>query len=341
MSDNNKRLTQMTSSGGWGAKIGPGVLSQILSRLPKNYDENLIVGYDTSDDAAVYKINDDLVIIQTVDFFPPIVDDPYTFGQIAAANAISDIYAMGAIPKIAMNIISIPSCLPIETIEAILQGGYQKALEAGITIAGGHSIQDPEPKFGLCVTGFAKPSEVLTNSGAKVGDYIVITKPIGTGILSTAASMNMLSVDGYNLMVKYMTMLNREGRDAIVPHKPTACTDVTGFGLLGHLLEMAEGSNVTIELNSKEVPLIAGAYEFALEDIFPGGAYKNLAYVKNKFTAENIPQVMLDILCDPQTSGGLMASMSETDAIELCKEYKDAKIIARVLEKGEKSIIII
>ncbi|MEG3006328.1 MAG: AIR synthase-related protein, partial [Oscillospiraceae bacterium] len=154
-------------------------------------------------------------------------------------------------------------------------------------------------------------------------------------------SMNMLSVDGYNLMVKYMTMLNREGRDAIVPHKPTACTDVTGFGLLGHLSEMAEGSNVTIELNSKEVPLIDGAYEFALEDIFPGGAYKNLAYVKNKFTAENIPQVMIDILCDPQTSGGLMASMSETDAIELCKEYKDAKIIARVLEKGEKSIIII
>ena len=335
-STNQKRLTQMTSAGGWGAKLGPGVLSEILSALPNTYNENLIVGFDTSDDAAVYKINDDTAIIQTVDFFPPIVDDPFTFGQIAAANAISDVYAMGGTPTLAMNIICIPNCLPLDTIKEILRGGYEKAAEAGITIVGGHSIQDPEPKSGLCVTGFVHPDHVLPNSGCKPGEVLVLTKPIGTGVLSTAYTMGILPEKGYDTMVHYMSMLNKYACEKLTPFHPSACTDVTGFGLLGHLVEMAEGSKVSINLYSESVPLIEGVKEFAEQDIFPAGTY-----VKGKYEANNISEVMIDLLCDPQTSGGLLASMSLEKAQEFIKVYPDAVIVGDISEKKEKSIYII
>lgn len=308
--------------------------------MPNTYNENLIVGFDTSDDAAVYKINDNTAIIQTVDFFPPIVDDPYTFGQIAAANAISDVYAMGGTPTIAMNIICIPNCLSLDTIKEILRGGYEKAAEAGITIVGGHSIQDPEPKYGLCVTGFVHPNHVLPNSGCKSGEVLVLTKPIGTGVLSTAYTMNMLSESGYKTMVHYMSMLNKYACEKLTPFNPSACTDVTGFGLLGHLTEMAEGSKVSVNLYSDKVPFIEGVKEFAEQDIFPAGAYKNLTYVKGKFEADNISETMIDLLCDPQTSGGLLASMPLDKAEEFIKVYPDGVIIGDVSEKREKSIYI-
>lgn len=247
---------------------------------------------------------------------------------------------MGGIPTLAMNIMCIPNCLPVDTVKKILQGGYEKAKEAGITIVGGHSIQDPEPKYGLCVTGLIHPDHVLKNTGCKPGEVLVLTKPIGMGVLSTASSMNLLPQEGYDAMIHYMTLLNKYACEKFTPYHPSACTDVTGFGLLGHLVEMAEGSDVSVELYSDRVPLIDGVMELAQQDIFPGGAYKNLSYVKDKFTAENIPQVMIDIFCDPQTSGGLMVSMDEESAKKFVGEYEDAAIIARIIEKSEKTIYI-
>jgi len=200
-----------------------------------------MVGFDSSDDAAVYRINDETALIQTVDFFPPIVDDPFQFGQVAATNALSDVWAMGGTPKIAMNLLTFPSCLSLDVVKGILAGGYDKVQEAGAVIVGGHSIEDKEPKYGLCVAGFARPDEILTNSGAQIGDILVLTKPLGTGILSTGAKVGMLTEAEYNEMLSLMTTLNQKGQQAMLPVHPTACTDITGFGLLGHGKEMARG----------------------------------------------------------------------------------------------------
>ncbi len=325
--------------------MGPGALSGILSKLPKFQSENLLVGFDSSDDAAVYKVRDDLAIVQTVDFFPPIVDDPYTFGQIAATNSLSDVYAMGSTPATAMNLICFPSCLPIEIMGEIMQGGYSKVKEAGAIIAGGHTIEDEEPKYGLCVTGFIHPKDVLTNSGCREGDLLILTKALGTGILSTAAKADLLSPRDYQRMVQLMTTLNAKARDAMMAVGANACTDVTGFGLLGHAFEMADGSKKTIELYSKEMPIVPTALELAREGIIPSGAYSNRGYLEEKITvAGSVPLEVSDVLADPQTAGGLLISLPESKAKELLSRLslvtEDARIVGQVLPYSGKSLIV-
>lgn len=271
-------------------------------------------------------------MIQTVDFFPPIVDDPYTFGQIAAANAISDIYAMGGVPKLAMNLICFPSCLDLKIMEEILQGGYSKVIEAGAIIAGGHTIEDNEPKYGLCVTGYAHPKEILANSTAREGDILVLTKSLGTGILSSAAMAEILPEKDYKVMVGMMSHLNKYAQEAMMPCRPSACTDITGFGLLGHAFEMAHGSGLTIELFSDHVPALPKALELAREGVIPGGAYNNMGYLeKDVEIAKRVPLELSDVMYDPQTSGGLLIAVPEERVEELC---------SRLTDKGEEAHII-
>lgn len=283
-----------------------------------------MVGFDSSDDAAVYRINDTTALIQTVDFFPPVVDDPFQFGQVAASNALSDVWAMGGTPKIAMNLLAFPSCLPLETVKDILAGGYDKVQEAGAVIAGGHSIEDKEPKYGLCVSGFAHPSEILTNSGAKEGDILVLTKPLGTGILSTGAKAGLLSPEEYDEMLRIMITLNQKAQRAMLPVRPNACTDITGFGLLGHVQEMAKGSGCEIELWGARVPIVPKALELAREGIIPGGAYRNMEYLDGSVTVDpDVPLEVSDVLYDPQTAGGLLIAVPEARVEALLTRLTD------------------
>ena len=224
------KLTKLASCAGCGAKVGAGVLAQLLEGLPVHRDPNLLVGFDKSDDAAVYRVSDELALVQTVDFFPPIADDPYLFGQIAAANALSDVYAMGGEPKTALNLLCVPKSMPDSTVQAILRGGYDKVYEAGAVIAGGHSILDEEPKYGLCVTGFVHPDKVLTNAGAQPGDVLLLTKPLGAGILTTAAKADLCPADVLEGVFARMATLNKAARDAMVQFRVHACTDVTEIG---------------------------------------------------------------------------------------------------------------
>ena len=343
--NNNIKLTSLTKTSGCAAKIGPSVLDSVLKNLPKFEDSNLLVGFDKKDDALVYKVSDDKVIIQTVDFFPPMVDDPYTFGQIAATNALSDVYAMGGDPAIAMNLLCFPSCLDPSIMHEILSGGYSKVQEAGAIIAGGHTIADPTPKYGLCVTGFAHPSKILTNSNAKTGDVLVLTKPLGIGILNTAAKAELLNSQEINEVTKIMIELNKYAKDSIENLTVNACTDITGFSLIGHGYEMASGSNKTIEFFSGDIPILPKALEYARMGILPEGMYNNQDYLKDYFKATaNVSEEIQDVLLDPQTSGGLLLSMPEKDAKEYLSRIECytpfAKIIGEVTEKKDKSIII-
>lgn len=291
-----------------------------------------MVGFGSSDDAAVYRVSNETALISTVDFFPPVVDDPFQFGQIAAANALSDVWAMGGAPKLAMNLLTFPRCLDLQVVQAILAGGQSKVTEAGAVIAGGHSIEDQEPKYGLCVMGFARPEEILTNSGAKVGDILVLTKPLGTGILSTAAKADLLSKEEHQNMVDIMTTLNRWAYEVMMPLKPTACTDITGFGLLGHVRELADGSGVTAELWADRVPVVPKALELAREGIIPGGAYNNMGYLKGAVTVdEAIPLERSDVLYDPQTAGGLLISVPEERAKALLERMSDSGVPAAAI----------
>ena len=316
-----------------------------MSGLPKTADPNLLVGYDSSDDAAVYKVSDDVAMIQTVDFFPPVVDDPYTFGQIAATNALSDVYAMGGQPTLAMNLLAFPSCLPVEAVGDILAGGASKVVEAGAVIAGGHSIEDQEPKYGLCVTGLVHPSRILTNSGAKEGDILVLTKPLGTGILSTAAKAELLEEGEYKQMVELMTTLNKYAAQAVGPIALSACTDVTGFGLVGHVKEMAEGCGSTIELWAGKIPIVPKALELARDGIIPAGAYRNMDFTANDTLEDSaVPREVLDCLYDPQTAGGLLLSVPEGKLQELLTRLTDAGIpaaaVGAVVSRREKLVHI-
>ena len=316
-----------------------------MSGLPKPADPNLLVGYDSSDDAAVYKVSDDVAMIQTVDFFPPVVDDPYTFGQIAATNALSDVYAMGGQPTLAMNLLAFPSCLPVEAVGDILAGGASKVVEAGAVIAGGHSIEDQEPKYGLCVTGLVHPSRILTNSGAKEGDILVLTKPLGTGILSTAAKAELLEEKAYKQMVELMTTLNKYAAQAVGPIALSACTDVTGFGLVGHVKEMAEGCGSTIELWAGKIPIVPKALELARDGIIPAGAYRNMDFTANDTLEDSaVPREVLDCLYDPQTAGGLLLSVPEGKLQELLTRLTDAGVpaaaVGAVVSRREKLVHI-
>lgn len=345
MGKKNVPLTSLVKTSGCAAKLGPGVLHDVLKSLPRFEDPNLMVGFDTSDDACVYKINDSVVAIQTVDFFPPMVDDPYTFGQIAATNALSDIYAMGGNPATAMNLMCFPSCLEIEIMQNILEGGYSKVLEAGAIVAGGHTITDPTPKYGLCVTGFANPKDILTNSNAQVGDVLVLTKPIGIGIMNTAAKAGLLEESQLKNVIEIMTTLNKYAKLSMEGLNVHSCTDVTGFGLIGHSYEMASGSNNTIEIYSENVPIIEESLDYAAMGIIPEGMYNNMDYLSNKYSFKNtMPQNIKDILLDPQTSGGLLISLPEKDGEEFLKRMEQyspwSKIIGQVTQKQEKPLLI-
>ena len=346
MSENNVKLTKLSKCSGCGAKVGAGVLAQLLGDLKVNYDENLLVGFDKSDDACVYKVSDDLCIVQTVDFFPPIADDPYTFGQIAATNALSDIYAMGAEPKLALNIMCVPKSMENSDVHAILKGGYDKVYEAGALICGGHSIYDDEPKYGLCVTGFAHPDKIYTNSGAKATDKLIYTKPLGIGIITTAQKADIASKESVDKALQAMTFLNKSARDCMVKYDVHACTDVTGFSMMGHSLEMAQGSDTQIKIFTDEIDVIDGACEFAKMGILPEGMYRNRTYAEPFVNAGEVPLYIQDILYDPQTSGGLLISVSADDAQKLLSDLQkctlSANIIGEVEEyKGKERIFLV
>ena len=322
--DDKIKLTKLANCAGCGAKVGAGVLAKLLDGLKVRTDPNLLVGFDKSDDASVYKVSDDLALVQTVDFFPPIADDPYTFGAIAATNALSDVYAMGGEPKLALNIMAVPASLPKDAVHQILHGGYDKAYEAGAIITGGHSILDDEPKYGLAVTGFVHPDKVLTNSGAKDGDVLLLTKPLGIGILTTAAKADLVSEDTMAYAVRLMTTLNKSARDAMVKYRVHACTDVTGFALLGHACEMAQGSDVEIHLSVGDIDLIPEALDFARTGIIPEGMYRNRSFAEAYVDAGDTELAKQDMLYDPQTSGGLLIAVHPDDADALFEELRSS-----------------
>lgn len=302
--------------------MGPGALTELLKNLSNHADQNLLVGFDGNDDACVYRVTDEIAIIQTVDFFTPIVDDPYTFGQIAAANAISDVYAMGGTPHFAMNLLCIPTCLPAHVTRAILEGGHAKAVEAGCVIAGGHTIQDEEPKYGLCVTGFVHPDKILRNIGAQPGDVLVLTKPVGSGIITTGIKADLVSDRAMQSAYKHMSTLNAQACQAMKEIGSVhACTDITGFGLLGHCYEMASGSHVTIQIDAQAIPLMEEALSLASMGIIPAGAYRNMEYVAPYLhVEESVQQALVDLAADPQTSGGLLIALPPDDASELIRK---------------------
>ena len=329
------KLTKLTECAGCGAKVGAGELQALLGDLQVHTDENLLVGFDKSDDASVYKISEELAIVQTVDFFPPIADDPYRFGAIAAANALSDVYAMGGEPKLALNIMMVPEDMDKAYVHEILRGGYAKVYEAGAMITGGHSIYDKEPKYGLAVTGFVRPDRILTNSGAKAGDVLIYTKPLGIGVLTTAAKAELCSPALTERMEQVMMTLNRAARDVMVRHKVHACTDVTGFGMLGHMLEMAAGSGVQIcvDLQAAQAQVIPEAWEFAEMGILPAGMYRNRHFAQEQVEDCSLrdqrvtlwSQTMQDLLYDPQTSGGLLMAVDPEDAPQLLADLQEAE----------------
>ena len=318
------KLTKLASCAGCGAKVGAGVLSQLLDGIQVRRDPNLLVGFDKSDDASVYQVSGELALVQTVDFFPPIADDPYLFGQIAATNALSDIYAMGGEPRLALNILCIPENMPREAVHQLLRGGYDKAYEAGVLITGGHSILDPEPKYGMAVTGFVHPDRVLTNAGAMPGDVLLLTKPLGIGVLTTAAKAGLCPPEDLDSVHSLMTTLNRTARDIMVNYRVHACTDVTGFGFLGHACEMAQGCGLTLAVHTGAIDFLPRALELARMGILPEGMYRNRHYAQEMVDPGDTPLAVQDLLYDPQTSGGLLMAVDAADAGALLAELRGA-----------------
>ncbi|WP_040229037.1 selenide, water dikinase SelD [Bhargavaea cecembensis] len=328
------RLTTLTKKGGCGCKIGPADLAGVLRELPAAVpDPNLLVGLDTSDDAGVYQLTDDLALVQTTDFFTPIVDDPYDFGQVAATNAISDIYAMGGTPITALNIVAFPIAnLDKKILADILRGAADKMAEAGVTLVGGHSIDDQEPKFGLAVTGTIHPSKVRTNAGAKPGDKLILTKPIGVGIYTTSLKRDLLSEEDIREVTRVMTTLNKTAAETMNDYRVHATTDVTGFGLLGHATEMAEGSGTGLVIHSGQVPVLPRTRELAEQGAVPGGTKNNHAHVADRVEyPETMDETGQWILCDAVTSGGLLASVAGEDADSLLEALQNNGVDARII----------
>jgi selenide,water dikinase len=311
-------------------------------------DKNVIVGLERADDAGVYKISDDLALIQTVDFFTPIVDDPYWFGQIAAANALSDVYAMGGTPKTAMNLVAFPvKEMDLSILRQIIQGGIDKLKEAEVVLVGGHSIEDKELKYGLSVTGIINPARVLTNKNLRPGDCLVLTKPLGTGIVNTAIKAAMASEALTEKVTRLMAVLNRDAAGIMADFNISACTDITGFGLLGHLAEMVCGSGTSVRIESGQVPVISEALELASMGLIPAGAYKNKEFREQMIGfAETVPRALQDVLFDPQTSGGLLISVSDNQVAALVTALKDAGIgdaaqIGEIIHGPDEKILVV
>ena len=344
----NIKLTSYSSGAGWACKINPKDLGEILEKLNKTellLNEN-VKGYQTSDDCSIYPIDDQNLLIQSVDFFTPIVDDPYDFGRIAAANSFSDIYAMGGKPIFALNITCFPTDdLPLEVLHQILKGGQDVANDAGAPILGGHSIKDKEPKYGMVVTGLVKKEQLVRNDNAQAGDCLILTKPIGTGIISTAIKRGNAKEDDVNNIVKIMTDSNAKAANAMNQVGVNSCTDVTGYGLLGHLKEMCESSKVTANINFEKIPLIENMINFAKKDIIPGGTKRNFEYLNPYINFKSkIPMFKKLIMCDAQTSGGLLISVSKQNTDLLIEELKKQQclatsIIGNITEKESDHLI--
>ncbi|AZB41522.1 selenide, water dikinase SelD [Bacillus sp. FJAT-42376] len=328
------KLTSLSTKGGCGCKIGPADLQEVIRSLPPAMpNPDLLVGLDTSDDAGVYRLTDDLAIVQTLDFFTPIVDDPYSFGQVAAANAISDIYAMGGKPLTALNIVAFPIAdLDKQILADILRGAGDKLKEAGATLVGGHSIEDKEPKFGLAVTGTVHPDKVRANAGAKPGDKLILTKPIGVGILTSSIKRDLLNEEEIARVTEVMATLNKTAAETMAAYDVHACTDVTGFGLLGHTSEMAKGSKAGIRIAKTAVPVLPRVRELAEQGVIPGGTKNNFAHLQGDVTfPENMDQIDQFILCDAVTSGGLLISAADEEADALLKDLLDAGVEAAMI----------
>ena len=339
------RLTRLASCAGCGAKVGAGTLASLLQDFKTRTDPRLIVGFDKSDDASVYVVNGETALIQTVDFFPPIVDDPYLFGQIAAANAISDVYAMGGEPKLALNVLCVTEGMEDAWIREILRGGYDKAYEAGVIISGGHTIRGGEPLYGLAVTGFAHPDHILKNDAARPGDALILTKPLGVGILTTAAKAGMADEALMGKIYRQMARLNRDACHAMKGFRVHGCTDVTGFGLMGHSCEMAQGSGCTLHLQVGRIPFHPEALEPADMGLVPAGAYRNRAFAEKSVTVRGqVSRAMQDILYDPQTSGGLLIAVDGRDGEALLNrlhdEIPEAAMIGYVTPREESALVL-
>lgn len=326
--------------------MAPKVLAEALKNFPKSNHPDLLVGFNKADDAGVFRISEDMALVQTLDFFPPIVDDPYQFGQIAAANALSDVYAMGGTPVTALNIVCFPEgTMSIDILIDLLRGGNDKIEEAGAVVVGGHSIKDKELKYGVSVTGLINPKHIMTNAGAKAGDRLYLTKPIGTGIITTGIKLNAVSKELTAVVIAQMSQLNKKASEAMANCKASAATDITGFGLLGHAYEMAAASNVSILFHSNIIPIMPEVKELAKMGMIPGGANSNKDYLSDKVHIKSsVEGSIVPVLFDPQTSGGLLISISEDLAELFEQEVRDKKIFAlaigEVLSKTDFSIIV-
>jgi selenide, water dikinase len=340
------KLTQLSNCAGCAAKLRPDVLSELLHGLPRVKAKQALVGYETSDDAAVYRLRADLAVVETVDFFPPVLDDPFAYGAVAAANAMSDIWAMGGTALFALNLVAFPKELPVSMLHEILAGGAAKATEAGIPILGGHSVQSPEPKYGMAVTGTVHPKRVLTNAGGKAGDVLILTKPIGTGIATTALKRGVAPPGLVQRVTAQMQTLNKKAGEVFASPKLKvhALTDVTGFGLLGHLLEMAKGAKLRARLELQRVPLLEGIAGLAEQGVIPGGTKTNLEFVQKavKFPA-GLPGHIKHVLADAQTNGGLLAAVAERDLQKtlgaLARAHQPVWVIG-TLERGRPGITV-
>ncbi|MFO7619794.1 MAG: selenide, water dikinase SelD [Bacteroidales bacterium] len=336
-------LLQMVENGGCSAKISPQQLEEILKYLPLPDDPDILVNIDTHDDAGVYRVNDTLALVLTTDFFPPVCSDPYEFGQIAAANSISDVYAMGGDPVVALNIMMFPSAkLPMEAYAGILKGGYDKAAEAGVRIIGGHTIDDFPPKYGLAVVGYIHPENIITNAGVRPGDYLVLTKPVGTGIILAGQRLGIALPDDVEEAKRQMKILNRSAAEIMKKYKIRGATDITGFGLAGHAIKMASASGVSLTISMKQVPLIGNTYRLSEDGCIPGAAFRNLDYTGEKtLFASDLDYNLKMIACDAQTSGGLLMSVPEEIVSQLLGDLHasglvDSAIIGRATEKKPK-----
>ncbi|MBU2651408.1 MAG: selenide, water dikinase SelD [Bacteroidetes bacterium] len=333
--EENIRLTAFTHGLGCACKMRPQVLEKVLKNIPVGQYPQVMVGYESSDDAGVYRINENQALVQTLDFFTPVVDDPFDFGRIAAANSLSDIYAMGATPLFALNIVAFPSSrLPLDVLEKILLGAAAIAAEADIPILGGHTVDDPEPKFGMAVTGMVHPDKILKNNTAQPGDILILTKPLGTGILSTALKRGLLDDHGRKELVETMATLNKKAAEAMQEFNVHACTDITGYGLLGHLYEMTSGSKVDAEVYAEKAPVMKQAVNFAATGIVPGGTVSNRDHF-GKFIdfADNMGDTIKTLLFDAQTSGGLLIAIQEHKAEEILKRLEKEGVVSNIIGK--------
>jgi selenide, water dikinase len=340
-------LLQMVEYGGCSSKISPEQLEEILRYLPLPEDPNILVDIDTRDDAGVYRVNDDLALVFTTDFFPPICSDPYEFGQIAAANSISDVYAMGGDPVLALNIMMFPAAkLPMEAYADILRGGFDKATEAGVRIIGGHTIDDSPPKYGLAVIGYINPGRIITNAGARPGDNLILTKPLGTGIIMAAQRLGMADEKDITEAKRLMKLLNNKGAVVMKGYNLKGATDITGFGLAGHALKMARASKVSISIDMNAVPLIGKTYNLIDEGCIPGASFRNLEYAEKDIEFASQMDYNLKMMAfDAQTSGGLLMSVSADNTEKVLYELKeagltDSSIIGNVRESGEKLLFL-